>query len=475
MEQQYILAAALLRRAVYLRSAFAAALLAKLFGLGVVRSHTGMFLFERDSLRGVTWAVRALQLLLDDMSVADVDAAAAQLSMTSQILALLCTLVCAPEAFRSICDDESPSSISMTTLLFFPRACELWQTRSRQQDMTQELPAEPVWSTLQTVLSQLNNALPQLPLDDLGEMAGNDTVGLHIRIDLQFLTAFLTMRMAFVEKTPARVDETYNEWTRYLVDNKALSDALDLGRFMHVASEGQQWAAPDTERSLRARLCEPEFSALKTRISRVFPFAYESNKSAPAPSRTILSGLDGLLGVPSIPRRQRMPSTSSLSKQRPKPSHRPGLLERTQPSAAPIMTSADMATSQKTERYTGKTTSKLRKMPGWQSGIRHLSADHAHSLRRQSVEQEPSYLSEMHAELPGRSRRASSIVSVTPSLMFPTKNPAESYSVMAEASTGLTSMEPAKANTLTAGSGGSTSRHLRDRLRRQSSVASLRA
>ena len=122
MEQQYILAAALLRRAVYLRSAFAAALLAKLFGLGVVRSHTGMFLFERDSLRGVTWAVRALQLLLDDMSVADVDAAAAQLSMTSQILALLCTLVCAPEAFRSICDDESPSSISMTTLLFFSKS-----------------------------------------------------------------------------------------------------------------------------------------------------------------------------------------------------------------------------------------------------------------------------------------------------------------------------------------------------------------
>ncbi|WFC95122.1 S-adenosylmethionine transporter [Malassezia brasiliensis] len=272
---QYTLAAVLYRRAAGLGNDYACAFLAKLFGFGVVRANQSLFLFERDSLRGIAWGIAALERTsqqLQELSTYTADYAA-QLSLLNQTLTLLCTLLCSPEACQALATDESQADISFSLLLIFPRSCEVYTARPSDDLQLAEDARRSIWTALRDAL---RTAQPLFIMPSDAEEP-SDSVQLEVakalaRTHVAFLDAFLAMRTAFTEKSTSAVDAVYQAWLAYLGAASDCPDSANLTRYRRVAAEGQQWSAPISERNINALVSSAEHSALSKRISSIFPF-----------------------------------------------------------------------------------------------------------------------------------------------------------------------------------------------------------
>ena len=140
------------------------------------------------------------------------------------------------------------------------------------------------------------------------------------------------------------------------------------------------------------------------------------------------------------------------------------------PSSALSVPSTDQAMRHNTQRYFGSTSSKLRDVSNVMNR-RILSADHACMMDSEPDDEAP-YWSRMGDKVGKVRRRPSSVLSVTPSLMFPSKAPVDTNAPgVSEADT---NQEHVYATSNTVGSTSDADR-LRSRLRRQSSRASLHA
>lgn len=474
---QYTLAAVLYRRAAELGNDYACAFLAKLFGFGVVRANQSLFLFERDSLRGIAWGILAFERITQQMQKLSSHTAdyAAQLSLLNQTLTLLCTLLCSPEACQALATDESQADISFSLLLLFPRSCEVYTARPSHDLQHAEDARRSIWTALQDAL---HNAQPLFIMpsdaDEPTDSVQLESAKALARTHAAFLEAFLAMRAAFMDKSTASVDAVYQAWLAYLETASACPDSASLMRYRRVAAEGQQWSAPTSERNINAVLSAAEHSALSKRISSIFPFA-SASKDQRRGSSSALQDVNNLLRQPAPPGFSR--TGSSMGRTPARGPSGPALLKR--PSIAPVVSTAssESITAQSSGRYMGA-SSTLRSMSERQVSREASQASvgarpwsrrpSVSSVASTSTTDTPSYLDRMRDEVPTFSRRrTSSIVSVSPSLMFPVKSNELPEAVLYDepATTAATQVPPMERS--------NTMQDLRARLRRQASTASL--
>lgn len=458
MARRYVLAAVLYRRLSELDSAYACACLAKMFGLGIVEYN--VVLFERDTLRGIAWAIRGLQLVVSDIYGAH---NLTHVQTLSQILTLLCILVCAPESMQTLRTDDQHADISLSLLLLFPRSCELLHPRARLQNMIpSELTRESVWMALRDVLSETATIQGAQEVVEPVDSGQAELLMKRIHIDTLYLEAFLVMRQAFLHKDASLIQETYSCWTQYLAEGRDLSDTMDLAGFRRVASEGQEWAVPNAERKTSASLSHAEFSALSRRISDIFPFS--------EPRRSTRDARQSIFADSTNTESYKAPRLNALSRsEKSQTCAKPHFLSNITPSTVSFTPSKDQATSQRTQRYSGITSTRLRDMQGIPQR-RYVSAETMPNTFLKP--EEPHYLTRMNDTLPSRRRRTPSIVSVTPSLMFPSS--CEPSTLSSDPATEVVgqAVQTTSAYLYTVNDG---EQALRERLKRQSSQASLRA
>lgn len=472
---QYTLAAVLYRRAADLGNDYACAFLAKLFGFGVVRANQSLFLFERDSLRGIAWGIAAFERTSEQMQSLSTHTAdyAAQLSLLNQTLTLLCTLLCSPEACQALVTDESQADISFSLLLLFPRSCEVYTARPSHDLQHAEDARRSIWTALRDALRNAQSLfIMPSDADEPSDSVQLDGAKALARTHAAFLDAFLAMRGAFTEKSTTAVDAAYQALLTYLEAASDCQDSTNLTRYRRVAAEGQQWSAPISERNINAVVSAAEHSALSKRISSIFPFVSVS-KDPRRGSSSALQDVNNLLRPPMPPGFSR--TGSAMGRTSARGPAGPALLKR--PSIAPVVSSAssESITAQSSGRYTGA-SSTLRSMSERQvsRGASQANVGTRPWSRRPSVSSvvsttdTPSYLDRMQDEVPTFSRRrTSSIVSVSPSLMFPVKSSDLPETVLYDkpATTATAQAPPMeRANTM---------QDLRARLQRQASTASL--
>ncbi|WFD25909.1 S-adenosylmethionine transporter [Malassezia nana] len=457
MARCYVLATVLYRRLSELDVAYACACLAKMFGFGIMQNN--VVLFERDTLRGIAWAIRGLQLIIAD--IRDVHNLA-QVQTLSQILALLCILVCAPESMQTLRTDDQHADVSLSLLLLFPRSCELLHPRRRVQNtIPSELTRESIWMALRDVLSRTAALQETKDVVEPSDSAHAELLMKRVRIDTLYLEAFLVMRQAFLHKDASLIQETYTCWTQYLTEGKDMSDGMDLSGFRRVASEGQQWAVPDDERKTSATLSQAEFSALSRRISAIFPFT--DPKQSTRTSQPIFSDSTNAAAAQKT-KHSSHPPVSDKSKAQAKPQ----FLSSITPSTVSFTPSKDQATSHRTRKYTGITSHRLRDVQAIPQR-RFISAEATPNTFLKP--EEPHYLTRMNETLPSQRRRTPSIVSVTPSLMFPSTSEPSALSSDAATEVMDQAVQTKSAYIHIDNDGGQA---LRARLLRQSSRASLR-
>lgn len=257
------------------------------------------------------------------------------------------------------------------------------------------------------------------------------------------------------------MQETYQAWTEYLAETR--SNPQEFTQFRNVASEIQQWAAPDAERSLNYTLSEAEMSAMCQRISSVFPFTCTKSKESHTTT--------GQVNEHRLKhQRSRRDLRASWNIPLRTPKSHPQPYSQITPSSASSAPSTDQAMSHNTQRYFGSTSTKLRDVSNVMNR-RILSADHA-SMLDPGPDDEVPYWSRMGDKVGKLRRRPSSVLSVTPSLMFPSRAPVDTNAPgVSEADT---NHEHVYATSSMVGSTTDSDR-LRSRLRRQSSRASLHA
>ena len=206
---------------------------------------------------------------------------------------------------------------------------------------------------------------------------------------------------------------------------------------------------------------------MRHRVSNIFVFTCRPFKEKSA------DVLDGHMNQPRLkekqePRGFRTPGTANALETTQQ------YIPRLTPSNVSSAASKDHALSHNTQRYSGISTSKLRDVSTGMSR-RSVSADHAkiqqHSGKTMTAD-DVSYLCRMDEPLqPRLRRRPSSIVSVTPSHTCPTNGsagtPAPTTADTTPISLHLRTVSPTLTPPLT------DSAHLRMKLRRQSSQASL--
>lgn len=257
------------------------------------------------------------------------------------------------------------------------------------------------------------------------------------------------------------MQETYEAWTEYLAETR--SNSQEFTQFRNVASEVQQWAAPDAERSLNHTLSEAEMSAMFQRISNVFPFTCAKSKE---PHISVTQMNEHRLKH----QRSRRDLRASWNIPLRKPMSYPQPYSQIKPPSALSAPSTDHAMRHNTQRFFGSTSTKLRDVSNVMNR-RILSADHACMMDSEPDDEAP-YWSRMGDKVGKVRRRPSSVLSVTPSLMFPSKAPVDTNAPgVSEADT---KQEHIYATSSTVGSTSDADR-LRSRLRRQSSRASLHA
>ncbi|KAL4402669.1 hypothetical protein ACI68E_000441 [Malassezia pachydermatis] len=470
MAQRYALAAVLLRRASDLESEYACIFLAKMFGLGLSRSN--VVLFERDTLRGIAWALCGLQLLLASI---EQQRDATKVHMLSQTLTLLSTLVCAPEALQMLRTDDKHADIAWSLLLLFPRSCELLHPEARLQNcMPSEPTRESIWSAMRDALTRVAAFEARAELDELTEHTMPDVDLVRIHLGVLFLEAYLIMRNAIKEKEPMLVQDTYTAWSRYLQEGRDRATQLNLTPFRRVASEGQQWSAPDLERKMSATLSNAEVSALSCRISRIFPFSGTQKKASAVKAPPLKDSTNYMQKVVPERRAGRAPSVSSRKSVMFAEPSRPQLLSRVSTSSASFTPSSDQALSQTTQRYDGITSSRLRSVPGIPQRQAASTDSSVGTPGACLMPDEPSYLSRMHDDIPSSRKRTSSIVSVTPSLMFPVKGQVDVVPTLMDTTTGFSPSEMVHSTRASSALDENDRNSLRSRLKRQSSQASIR-
>ncbi|WFD01569.1 S-adenosylmethionine transporter [Malassezia obtusa] len=475
---QYTLSAVLYRRAAELGNAFACAFLAKLFGFGVVRTNQSVFLFERDTLRGLAWGILAFQRISEQLSTAEASSSdcASQWSLLNQTLTLLCTLSCAPESCLGVSTNESHADISMPLLLLFPRSCEIYTARPSKDMQQVEGTRHSLWSALKETLEKSQDLFAHTAdSDDPPDSAQLETAKTIAKTHTTFLEAFLAMRSAFLEKSTASVDAAYEGWLAYLSEANKCPDSANLSRYRRVATEGQQWSAPHSDRKISAVVSEAEHSALSKRISSIFPFASDTGSQRKSAS-SVFQDVNTMLRQTSRPPRSLSKMAANRHPSRSSPG--PALLSRS--SVAPVtpLSSQEAITVQNQESYAGASTPKLRGMSSASSQHSQVQDSNKRLGRRPSVSSlastsdMPSYLDRMNDEVPsfGR-RRTSSIVSVSPSLMFHVKSSEAPEVVLCEDSAMGGKVDSHQNAHLVQDH---SSQDLRARLRRQASSASIR-
>ncbi|WFD43214.1 peptidylprolyl isomerase [Malassezia psittaci] len=464
--QQYTLAAVIYRRAAALGNNYACAFLAKLFGFGVVRSNQSTLLFQRDSLRGLAWGIFAVERSIAQPPAPN--SADSQKSSTwsllNQSLTLVCTLLCSLEACNALLLDDMSADISMHALLLFPRSCEIHTGRPSEDLQLIEDTHRSIWSALSDVVE---NTGPCLIASDTSEDEPTDAVQseslIHlIQTHIAFIDAFLRTRNVFRERSEDSLNKAHQCWKQYSHIADRCPDSASLERYRSVASEFQQWSAPQSQRRVGDAVNDAEFSALVKRISKLFPFANDTPKMRHLPSSKSRST--------NIMRMQSsgvLPSSAISSDMRSARGNKgPALLSRPSISRGTSMSSNESIFGRGSTQHDGQSSQKLRSISN--RPVMPTSAQESSRTwnRRGSVTSVASvstpYLDRMQDELPtyGR-RRTSSIVSVTPSLMFPTQS--------IQAPNAVLNNEPASLLQSSDEDRAQASRDLRSRLKRQSS------
>ncbi|WFC99124.1 peptidylprolyl isomerase [Malassezia yamatoensis] len=464
--QHYTLAAVLYRRAAALGNNYACAFLAKLFGFGVVRSNQSIFLFQRDSLRGLAWGVSAVERITAQLSadkLADSQESSAW-SLLNQSLTLVCTLLCSPEACNALLLDDLSADISMDALMLFPRSCEIHTGRPSENLQLIEDSHRSIWSALSGTMQSTGPLLgaSNMSEDEPADAVQSESLMNLLQAHTSFIGAFLETRRVFLERSEDSLDKAHQRWNHYSHIADQCSASASLERYRSVASEFQQWSAPQSHRLVGDVVNDVEFSALVKRISRLFPFATELPKmrnlppSTPRSTNTMRMQSSGALPASAI----------SSDRHSARGNKGPALLSRPSISRGTSMSSNESIFGREFQHYNGRSSQKLRSMSN--HPVTQTSAqDGARTwTRRDSVTSVASvstpYLERMQDELPthGR-RRTSSIVSITPSLMFPTQS--------SQAPNAVLNNEPASTSQLSDEDRAQASRDLRSRLKWQSS------
>ena len=479
---QYALSSYLARRAAELGSTDACLFLARLFGFGVLRANPRMSLFERDTPRGVAWALVALDNSLQPRSPGS--DAQDDLLTVDQTLVLLCSLLCAPEVAALAVPGNKAADMAMGTLLAFPRRHDLFESYDAQEHATPELgqgdlAQDTIWARLSQAISRVDRLLQPREQDDSVDTEDVDQRRASIDVHAAFLRAYALTRDAFETQRTVLMERALEAWTYFLrhTESRTEGKPSDSQRMRRVATEGQQWALLGADPSYQKdSLSKAEAFALFRRIARVFPYYIERH---PRPEHEPLSRADAM--PPPQPRLQSMGRRSSTASTSSKASTRsfaprPGLasMNSMPVAAAAPSTGAVYASGSGSTRYSGSTSSKLRALRGNNPSSGSLRRD---TSKGPSTEPQPrSYLDELDGEnhdfsRPGLRRRTSSIVSVTPSLMFPGQRGAkpaemEQAPTLAPGVISKTQAQSARAPTST--------QDLQARLRRQASFASLK-
>ena len=409
--RKFNLATPLLRRAAEVGSAEAYTLLAHLFGFGVRHPHCQLFIFERDSIRGIAWGVLALSA-----NVQRGDA-----SMIEQTLSLLCTLVCAPAALDLVRARPAPSLESQLDL---PNRIELFDgVRPRRTAITH---AGDLWECVTAECAAAEQLVSNDTDPEPDHVSEHMRLVSSIRTGIAFLRAFDTTRRAFAARDVSLVGPAYEQWTACITASRS-SESPMLRHIQSAAVEGQQWAASVPENGSSV-VSSAEAVALFARIGRIFPYA---PGTMPPQHQTHML--------------HRKRSSLHLAKRHA--SAPPGRLSGFTPSAPATAVSSDAAlASGIPSTYSGTSSTKLRSVTG--TGVPHVDYG--------------AFLSALH-ERPRR-RRPSSVRSVTPSLMFPDDSEPSFAPAIVESDT-------AEAQ----GSVQGEARSATARLRRQASSASLKA
>lgn len=411
--RNYSMATALLRRAAELGSPEACIFLAHLFGFGMLMP-SGLFLLERDSVRGVAWAVLALHKYALNREV----------SMLEQTLTLLCTLLCAPALLDLAHVHSAPL---LESALELPRTMGV--IRPRKTDIA--MPGT-IWDAVGAARYAAAAAIAHADTEpEPDEAAEHTRIFATMHTGTAFLSAYLATRRAFVDHDASRVHDAYRLWSDCVSSSRSSTESPALQRIQNAAVEGQQWAAGALNGSADA-VSSAEAVALYTRIGRIFPYA--PKRAAITPS----------VRMPPLLHRKR--SSAHLARRHVSaPAGSAGRM--------PVFTSSSPATAVTAEPVLATGSSPARS--GTSSTV----------LRSVAQPDEPEhdyggYLAALHSR-PRLRRRPSSVLSVTPSLLFPERNRTEPTAAVHED----THAYPAEH---------SPTAHTTARLRRQVSSASLR-
>lgn len=443
--------------------------LAQLLGLGIVRG--GVVRFERDSLRGLAWATRAAQTCLESESFAD---DTRRLQLLRKALFLMCTLVCTPEALQELFSERPVSSSTVPSLYTLPRSCLPLHASLRNTNGATGPVAKPLWTELYDVVEAASRRDMTLTIQEPEEDFAHETDVYQIRLSVKFLTAIGSMHRAVSEKDLFAAREAYQTWSDYLSQSLACESTMQLEPYRCVATEAQQWCALSADGNTNVAFSGTELAHLRDRIARTFAFAprkslrtkqkstvsteNRTNRSVNAASQNA-----NFLQVPVPSRRMGMPSR--------RPS-RPRLLTNVTSPSVSFTPTADHAMSHVSQQFSGTTSTKLRSVPG--VPIQQVMSPSSVPSSPLPSEDFGSYLEQLNDPTPTRRRRPSSVVSVTPSLMFPSKKSSDAEPAMTESSFGFVHGELAQATCLTQPSDFQDQSKLRSRLQRQSSRASLR-
>lgn len=411
--RNYGIATALLRRAAELGSPEACTFLAHLFGFGMLMP-SGLFLLERDSVRGVAWAVLALHKY----------ALTSEVSMLEQTLTLLCTLLCAPALLDLARVHDAPL---VESALELPRTMGV--IRPRKTDIT--MPGT-IWDAVDAARGAAAAAIAHADTEpEPDEAAEHTRIFATMHTGTAFLSAYLATRRAFVEHDASRVRDAYRLWSDCVSSSRSSTESPALQRIQSAAVEGQQWAAGALDGTSDA-VSSAEAVALYSRIGRIFPYA---------PKRAAVTQ-----SVRAPPLLHRKRSSAHLARRHVSaPAGSAGRLPVFTPSSpATAVTAEPVLATGASPAHAGTSSTVLRSVaqpdePNYDDG---------------------GYLAALHAR-PRLRRRPSSVLSVTPSLMFPEGSRSEPAAAVHDETDAL----PVRH---------SPTRGTTARLRRQASSASLR-
>lgn len=459
VQRQYVKTVLLLRRGAELGDANACALLAKMFGFGVVRTNPVMHLFERDTPRGIAWTLLGLARAARSAARSD-GSTSADLHLVDQALALLCTLVCAPDILGPVLLGKDVITASMEALLIVPRQYAFWEPRAEQQRIaTQEAQegdkraADTIWTRICDEVDTVFALVCAAPAGDAVDDDASGTLRTSTLGYIAFLRAYMQMASAMRQPTDEHLQTARYAWQSFLQQVDSADCAAAMPRHRRVAMEAMQWI--DQSPAVDAK-AEAKADAFLARIATIFPFHV---------MRTVRRADTCMPSLVTKPRTSARLNSSGTGAQRQRTlettatiaSKAPALIaERTNASAHSASASAKASSKLRTFQATEPTRPPMRARAGSVAAISSAPVAGWFDENR-----------------PLGRKRTSSIVSVTPSLMFPG----------APSKLGDTALDSAPASAQSTATmaqretSSATSKlpELKARLRRQASSASIKA